>query len=295
MLSRHAICSGHKAALYTLSGSHTPRHFLSAGGDGWITEWNFDAPETGRVVANVDSKIFSLAIAPPEWPDQMILAGNMLGGLHWVNRLRPTEGRNVLHHSKGIYDIIWLGNEVFTAGGDGMFTRWDAAQQRAVESFQLSNRSLRSIAYNPITGIFAIGASDGNIYYIQKSDFSLLSQVAAHQFAVFSVLWSPDGQVLYSGGRDALLKSWVNFNTNTSSQPAHLYTINHLALSPDGQYLASASRDKSIKIWRANDLSLLKVLETFRDHGHLNSVNRLRWTHEGLLSCSDDRTILIWA
>ena len=294
MLHRKYCCTGHRSALYSLAPSHQSRHFLSAGGDGWITEWDMDHPETGRVLINVESKVFSLTISPPEWPEQCILAGNMLGGLHWVDRQQPEETRNILHHQKGIYDILWLGNEVFTAGGDGAVTRWDAARKKAVESFQLSNRSIRAIAYSPLHDLLAVGASDGNIYLLRRNDFTLERTIAAHDNSVFTLAWSPDGQHLFSGGRDAHLKTWAVSGENLSSQPAHWFTINHITFSPDGAQFATASRDKTIKIWDAKSLELIKVLETIRDNGHLNSVNRLLWTDEYLISCSDDRTILLW-
>ena len=79
-----------------------------------------------------------------------------------------------------------------------------------------------------------------------------------------------------------------------SEQPAHWYTLNHLAFSPDGALFATASRDKTIKIWDAQTFSLLKTIDTIRYGGHINSVNRLLWLPEALLSVSDDRTMKIW-
>jgi WD40 repeat protein len=275
--------------------SHKDRHFLSAGGDGWVTEWDMDHPETGRVVVNVESQVFSLAISPPEWPEQCILAGNMLGGLHWVDRNDPSRTRNILHHDKGLFDILWIGNEVFTGGGDGAITRWDATRKKPVESFQLSNRSVRALAYSPHHHLMAAGAGDGNIYLLDSKDFTLVNTIAAHDNSVFALAWSPDGERLLSGGRDAHLKVWDIAGNNLSSQPAHWFTINHITFSPDGTHFATASRDKTIKIWQSDTLELVKVLETIRDHGHVNSVNRLLWTDDYLISCSDDRTALMFS
>ncbi len=294
MLHRKHLCTGHRSALYSLAHSHRPGFFLSAGGDGWITEWDLRNPETGRVIINVESQIFSLTISPPEWPEACMLAGNMLGGLHWVVRDHPESTRNILHHQKGLFDILWLGDTVFTGGGDGLVTRWDANQKKAMESFQISNRSVRALAYSPQHDLLAAGASDGHIYLLRRSDFSLEQIIPAHDNSVFSLAWSPDGQLLFSGGRDAHLKVWNIAGENQSSQPAHWFTINHIAFSPDGTQFATASRDKTIKIWDTQTLELVKVLEMIRDNGHLNSVNRLLWMEDYLISCSDDRTVIIW-
>lgn len=294
MLQHKFRCTGHRSALYALAPAHTPGHFLSAGGDGWVTEWNLADPETGKVVVNVETQLFSLAVSPPEWPEKCILAGTMAGGLHWVDQNQPELGRNILHHQKGLFDILWLENEVFTAGGDGAVSRWDATERKVTESFQISNRSVRSLAYSQQHDILAAGASDGNIYWMKRSDFTLLRTTEAHDIAVFTTCWSPDGQYLLSGGRDAHLNIWDADGIKVSSQPAHWFTINHIAFSPDGAFFATASRDKTIKIWDAKTFELIKVLETIRDLGHINSVNRLLWKEEYLISCSDDRAIILW-
>ncbi|NUQ25376.1 MAG: hypothetical protein HUU34_15625 [Saprospiraceae bacterium] len=81
-----------------------------------------------------------------------------------------------------------------------------------------------------------------------------------------------------------------------SSQPAHWYTINHIALHPSGRWLATGSRDKTVKIWDAQSFELIKVLETIRDRGHVNSVNKVWWRPDGkqLVSAGDDRSMIIW-
>lgn len=294
MFTRHHVCTGHRASIYTLAWSHRSGHFLSAGGDGWVVEWNLEDPEIGRVIAQVDAQIFSMAVSPPDWPDPLILVGNMTGGLHWIAREAPDQTKNIQHHHKGIFDILWIGDAVFTVGGDGAITRWDAHAQRAAETYQLSNQSLRCLSYHPEQDLLAAGGSDGKIYLLERATLRLIHAFQAHDSSVFTLQWLPDKVCLLSGGRDAMLKVWDAHYRNISAQPAHWYTINHLQLSPDGAAFATAARDKTIKIWSADDFRLLKVLDTLRDGCHHNSVNRLLWQGDTLVSCSDDRTVMIW-
>lgn len=295
MFVRQKNCTGHKAAIYALAKSLTPNHFLSAGGDGWIVEWNIADPDLGRLTANVESQVFSMTTAPEEWPEQLVLAGNMTGGLHWINLNVPSQTKNIQHHTKGIYDLLWLKNEVFSAGGDGVLTRWNPKSKSAIESYHLSNKALRSIVYSPEKDLLAVGSSDGNIYLLQRADLKLVNTVVAHTSSVFSLLWLNSGQQLVSGGRDAMLKIWSEDFNADFAQPAHLYTINKIVQSPDLKYFATASRDRTIKIWSASSFSLLKVLNTIRDGCHTNSVNHLLWLDNNLISCSDDRSVLIWS
>lgn len=291
-------CTGHRAAIYALAPGKDERHFLSAGGDGWVTEWKIDDPETGRLVASVETQVFSLC----SLPDGRIVAGDMNGGVRWIDRAMPDDTRNIQHHKKGTYDIVAAGKWVFTAGGDGTITRWDAEKGSSVESFQLSNQALRAIAFSEKRKELAVGASDNSVYILDVETFELRATLmAAHTNSVFAVAYSPDDQYLLSGGRDAMLRVWDmgNHQSPISSpqspeDPAHLFTVNHIVFSPDGRLFATASRDKTLKIWDARTFQLLKVVDTIRYGGHINSVNRLLWLPDCLVSCSDDRTVMLW-
>ncbi|MEO6760015.1 MAG: WD40 repeat domain-containing protein, partial [Saprospiraceae bacterium] len=266
----------------------------TAGGDGWIVDWSLDDPETGRLAAAVETRVFSLLHLPDR---ELLIAGNMNGGMHWVDLADPEKTRNVQHHRQGVYDLLATENWLYSAGGDGLLTRWSIPERRSLESVQLSGRSLRSIAYSEVRDELAVGASDGNVYLLEASSLALRHILPkAHLPSVFTVLYSPDQKLLLSGGRDAMLRVWdlEKLATPKLELPAHRFTINHLALSPDGQLLATASRDKTFKIWDANSFELRKVVDTLRFGSHIHSVNRLLWLPEVLVTAGDDRSAMLW-
>ena len=287
-------CTGHNAALYALAPGHNSRHFLTAGGDGWVVEWDLDAPDLGKLVASVETQIFALCALPD--PNR-IVAGNMNGGLHWIDRRQPEQTRNVQHHKRGVYALQAIGPWLFSAGGDGFLTRWDAAEARSVESLQLSHQSLRSIAFSEKRGEIAVGASDCSIYVLDAETLEIKQVFRdAHSNSVFTLAYSPNENYLLSGGRDAMLRVWNLDQAGAliSEQPAHLFTLNHLVFSPDGALFATASRDRTLKIWDAQTFELLKVLDTLRFGSHPRSVNRLLWLPDSLISCGDDRAAMCW-
>lgn len=291
-----AQLTGHNAAVFALAPGREANTFFSAAGDGWIAEWNMDAPENGRLVAQVESRIFSLLHLPEHG---RLLAGNMDGGLHWIHLDAPDQTRNIAHHQRGVFDLKRVGNDVFSAGGEGVLTRWSAAEARSIESIHLSNRSLRSIDYCPARNELAVGASDFNIYLLDADNLQIRQTLPqAHDNSVFAVRYSPDARFLLSGGRDAHLRVWDigrDF-TLVSEQPAHWYTINSIAFHPEGSLFATASRDRTIKVWDASNFQLLKVLDTIRNGCHINSVNALLWLpyRNILVSGSDDRSMILW-
>lgn len=288
-------CTGHNAALYALARGRSDRHFLSAGGDGWIVEWSLDEPETGRVQASVDTQVFSLCTLEP---GRRVVAGNMNGGVHWIDFQYPEQTRNFQHHKKGVYALVSFESSLFSAGGEGVLTRWDPPSGRSLESLQLSHQALRALDVSGKRREIAVGASDQHIYLLDADTLAIKHKIKnAHSNSVFCLRYHPDGRHLLSGGRDAMLRVWdlEAPESAVSAQAAHWYTLNDLVFSPDGALFASASRDKTLKIWDASNFELLKVVDTIRYGGHIRSVNRLLWLPDALVSAGDDRAAMIWS
>ena len=293
-IQRKAQLTGHKAAIFSLALGKNKQSLLSGAGEGWVVEWDLENPELGKVIAQVEGNIFALHYIPQA---QLVIAGTMNGGVHWVDLQAPEKTLNIAHHEKGVYSMLALGDFIFTGGGDGILTRWSIAERRSLESLQLCHQNLRSIAYCKQRNEMAVGASDHQIYLLDATTLEIKTQIEkAHGNSVFSLAYSPDGKTLLSGGRDAMLRVWDLEAENKMIQnlPAHRFTINHILWHPNGKYFFTASRDKTIKIWDAKNFEILKVLEGLRDQGHFNSVNRLHWQADHLISASDDRSLIIW-
>ncbi len=295
-MQKTAQLTGHNAAVYALSLGRQASSFFSAAGDGWIAEWNLEAPDTGKLAAQIEAQVFSLCYLSAL---QLLLAGDMNGGLHWIALNQREQTRDIAHHRRGIFALLEVDAWVFSAGGEGMLTRWSAADMRSIESLHLSNRSLRALDYCPSRRELAVGASDQTIYLLDVDSLDVRHTIAlAHNNSVFAVRYSPDGRYLISGGRDAHLRVWDvarNF-APISAQPAHWYTLNDVVFHPQGHMFATASRDRTIKLWDAATFRLLKVLDTVRYGCHINSVNALLWHPHNctLISGSDDRSIILW-
>lgn len=296
MLERISERKGHLAAIYALKRG--AEGIYSAAADGFIVHWHKEDVDFGTVVAKVDGgKFFCLELLE----EGGLVAGAVDGGVHWLYPERPEDNLHVAHHRRGVYAIQRIGNDLYTAGGDGVLTRWDVQRKRTVESIQLSPNSLRCIT--PYRGgeLLIIGSSDGKVHTVDRENLALVGSANANQPSTFCVATFPEDFPAYvSGGRDAQLRfGQLGFIKSPILETidAHVATINDLAFSPNGKYLATASRDKTVKLWEANPLSfkLLKVAEVVRDRGHINSVNTLLWWDDHTLyTAGDDRRILEW-
>jgi WD40 repeat protein len=323
-IKKIAQLTGHQAAVFAVGEGRTPQHIISGAGDGWLVEWDLATPDVGRLLAKVERNIFSLQYIKHQ---NRVVVGDMDGGVRFVDLDNPEKTLNIKHHSKGCFDVQLFDNQLFTVGGEGNITRWSVEESRSLESLQLSAKSLRAFDICVERREIVVGASDGNVYFLDLDTFDLKKTIkAAHSNSVFSARYTPDGQHVLTGGRDAFLKLWaVNSKENEPvfGVPAHLFTLNSIAFHPTKPTIfATASRDKTIKIWEtemsdvrfqisdfkgelpsnfklqtSNSFTLLKVVDTIRSGCHIRSVNRLFWSPFGdyLVSASDDRSLMVWA
>ncbi len=296
-VTKIASLAGHIGSVYTLlQDTGEPHLFYSASGDGKIIRWNLKDLPNGLLVAQVNSNIFSMLLLPQQ---NKMLLGQMQGGIHVLDLKENKEVKHLAYHQQGVFDLLYVPERrlVLAAGGDGVLSVWND-DFSLKQSFQISPKSIRQIAFHPSKKILALGCSDTTAYVIQAEDFGIAHRLPEHESSVFSVCFSADGRYLLTGSRDAHLRIWDAEDDFRLFKkiPAHLFTINCIACSPDGKLFATASRDKSIKIWDAQNFDLLKVIDKEKMHGHINSVNKLLWTNYDnlLVSCSDDRSVMVW-
>lgn len=291
-----ATLTGHNGSIFALANGEANHYILSGAGDGWVVQWDLNNPDLGRLIAKADANIYSICFIQKK---QLLILGDMNGGIHWIPVANPENQKNVAHHKKGVFALQNIENQIFSIGGDGVLTKWSLEKQKGEDSIQLSNQSLRALAYSKHRNEFAIGASDRNIYILDSTTLEIKQIIEnAHSNSVFSLSYHPDGKYLMSGGRDAILSAWdcENKFECLSKQPAHLYTINAIIYHPEGHIFATGSRDKTIKIWDTETFKLLKVIDTIKLGCHINSINTLFWSafNNWLVSGSDDRTLMIW-
>jgi WD40 repeat protein len=286
--------TGHRDCVYSLCSSKEAARFFSGSGDGMVVAWDLSNPGEGELVARLPNSVYALHLLPEQ--DHLIV-GHNYDGIHVIDWRVKQETWSLKLTSAAIFDIQSHKGNIYVATGDGELIVVSESQRMVISKSRLTTESARTIAISGI-GEYAVGYSDNRIRVFDLETNELKYELAGHQNSVFTLQYSPDLRVLWSGSRDAHLKRWDadNHYSEVDDIAAHMYAINNIAFSPDSKHFVTCSMDKSIKVWDADNGRLLKVIDKARHAGHGTSVNKLLWTsfNNQLVSASDDRTISVW-
>jgi len=160
-------------------------------------------------------------------------------------------------------------------------------------SFTQNFGDIRSISLDLTGELLVAGDTNGDIQLWRIKSSQLLLTHRGHTGSIWSVVFSPDNQIVASGGRDSLIRLWhINqLITCLQTLEGHEDEVTAIAFSPDNKLLASGSSDRTIKIW---DIATTKCIATLK--GHTNRVSSVAFHPNSsiLASASTDSTIKLW-
>jgi WD40 repeat protein len=132
-----------------------------------------------------------------------------------------------------------------------------------------------------------------NLQQVNFAHSELSKSVFTETFdSIISVVFSPDGKLLATGGDAGEIRLWeVADGKPLLTLRGHTRWVLSIAFSPEGNMLASSSDDQTVRIWDVNTGECLRILP-----GHTNWVWSVAFSPNGrtLASSSADCTIKLW-
>ncbi|MEX2114370.1 MAG: protein kinase [Pirellulales bacterium] len=109
---------------------------------------------------------------------------------------------------------------------------------------------------------------------------------------VYGVAYAPDGELIYSGGQDGVIRIW---NARTGAPQGelqgHTSCVNQLAFTPNCARLVSASCDKSVRFW---DVDAGREVPPRLDHPAIVGSLSVARHHPWLATGGGDGVMRIW-
>jgi WD40 repeat protein len=250
-----------------------------AGGGAQLFEW-----PSGRFVQSLTNRV-DMATAVVVSPAGNVVA--LAGADHRVELLKldATGGKlslvdTLTDHSRPVLAAAFSpdGQRLVTASVDRSIKVWDAASGKLQRSFSHHTDVVHCLSFRPRTVVdgqavplyCATGSDDKTVRVWQPEIGRMVRIVRGHEGPVFAVAYSRDGSLLYSAGKEGVIR----VIDGDSDEILHHWTahedwIYSLALSPDGGTLASGDWTGRVSLWNVNGsqakhaakLAELRVLE----------------------------------
>ena len=176
-------------------------------------------------------------------PDGMTLAvASPLGVWLYDPSDLQSDPRLLEGHTRDVLSVAFSpdGKTIFSGSQDGTVKQWDAASGELIRTKPL------------------------------WADFSFEVGGGTRDAEIWSIAFSPNGELIAAGAYDGTLKLWSPTTGITrGSLKGHAKQINHMVFSPDGTLLASSSVDNTLFIW---DVANKKQLATLPIAGQVSSL-----------------------
>jgi len=122
----------------------------------------------------------------------------------------------------------------------------------------------------------------------------VLLQFEAHEGEVNAIKWSPNGEIVATGGADRKVKLWEISQSSTVALLKGTLTGSNAAVTSidlDQDLLLASSNDFASRVWTLSDMKLRRTLT-----GHSNKVLAVKFlgVSNKVASGSHDRTLKIW-
>lgn len=176
-----------------------------------------------------------------------------------------------------------VGMELLVVGFDsGVFGLWDMPDFNCVHTLSISQQHVESVAINASGEWLALGCPElGQLLVWEWQSESQVLKQQGHFFDVNAISFSPDGQLIATGGDDGKVKIW---NSTTGfcfvTFAEHTGPVSAVEFSATGTVVFSASYDGTLHLFSLS----LSLARSFTPRTHTHNIYPLRWVPRAALS-----------
>jgi WD40 repeat protein/serine/threonine protein kinase len=284
---------------WSLAFSPDGRNLASGTRDDVVRVWDLEKPEPLEIVEeNVFAHEYGNFVFSP---DSRFMAAGCTGA---VNKVEVWEVASLRRHAvftNMTYVVAFSGDGrrilVSTSGGVPHWENLDStAAAREIPSYRGKLEDMTAVDLTPDRTVSALGLRSGVIGLFEiESGRPVGPALQLHQDAIRSLAFSPDGNILASGGDD---KGFFVSDLRTGKEVGHSFehkgSVCAVAISPDGQTLASGCAAETVKLWHLTSITNGSIASFSY---HKSVIRTLAFSPDGrtLASGSEDNTVKLWS
>ena len=202
------------------------------------------------------------------------------------------------------------GDKLVTAGANGTIRLWNVRGNELTDlkTQDTEQGEVKSISFSPNGQLLATtGANSTVILWNLQNDsiekvktFCIFGSCDCSNYeVVWSVEFSPDGNLLACSGNNGTIRLW-NLEGKTWQEKIKFpqednQDITSIDFSPNGDRIATADRDGIIRVWDLSDRSTVKKLrEITTEQDQIWDVSFSQNDGQKLASAGEDGTVRLW-
>jgi WD40 repeat protein len=285
---------GHGSHVRSVAFSPDGRLIASGSQDLSIKVWDSDTGTQVRAFEEHEWPVNSLVFCPDS---KRLVSGSWDGTIKVWDLAAPAHTTTLGGHTTGPSSVIFSASgEYLVSYGMGAIKVYNA--RTGTEMTRLGNDDdvVPAIGLSPDgTIIAACDSKDQTVKIWDVRSGAIFHVLQGHKEAggASSVLFTPDGAHLVSGGADGMVRVWdVASQTEIRTLRGHVGPVCDVACSPDGNRIASGGQDGTIRVWDAGSDAERMILR-----GHAGLVWCVAFSPDGTRIVSAggmDKMIRIW-
>ncbi|MEM9908046.1 MAG: NACHT domain-containing protein [Cyanobacteria bacterium P01_D01_bin.44] len=271
---------GHRGRVRTIALSPDGQTLASGSDDKTIKLWNIQTGDCLQTLENHTDWVWSVAFSP----DGQTLASGSLDETIMIWDVQTQQRPKTLaEHSQFVWSVAWspAGSVLASGSADRSIKLWDPTTGDCLHTLEGHDHQVTSVAFHPAGNMLASGSDDETIKLWDVNTGHCLRALDKHtdqmnatdgnKGQIRTVTFSPDGQLVASGGLDRTIRVWeVKTGTCIQTISNHSEPISSLAFKPNGQVLASSGESGIIHLSAIKTGRLLQELKSDSPYKGMN-------------------------